>query len=78
MKELVENALNAIRKARSIGEVRRAAKIAYPDNEAPGKPDQAVLQMWVAWGKAALRMDDRGNHTIGCPALTGGNCQCGW
>lgn len=81
MKELVENALSAIRGAQSIGGVRRAAKIAYPHNEAPGSPDQAVLQMEVAIRKAVLRASsddyDRGNHTIGCPALTGGICQCG-
>lgn len=78
MKDSVEKALEAIRAAISIGQVRRAAKIAYRHNEAPGRPDQAVLQMEVVRRKAMLREDtyDTGYHSIGCPALTGGNCQC--
>ena len=57
MKEIVEKALNAIKEAKSLGQVRRATTIAYPHHEAPGKPDQAVLQMEVARRKAVLRED---------------------
>jgi hypothetical protein len=32
---LVETAINAIHGAQTLGEVRRAARIAYPDNKAP-------------------------------------------
>ncbi len=55
MKESVEKALNAIREATSIGQVRRAAKIAYPHNKAPRTPDQAVLQMEVAKKKSGVK-----------------------
>ncbi|MEK9201208.1 MAG: hypothetical protein AAB909_04530 [Patescibacteria group bacterium] len=78
MKEQVQNAIAAIRLAKTIRGVSTAADSAYPGQTAPGGPDQKALQEAVLVRKDQLKKADGadGCHSIACGALTGGPCTC--